>query len=131
VTNAPLQSAVTWSPPWDPSTYWYVDNIGNPPNNPFYDPIGTANATDFLDAASREYSFDTWWRAYTFIATGDLAARTLSISNQAVYWGFDDPIEYAAAPAPNALVLFGLGSSVLMLAYARRGIPDRAGSPTS
>ena len=121
LTNDPAPGAAAVQHPFSPDFYYYIDNVGNPAGNPFYDAGGgAADATDFLDVPSRPYNSGTRWYAYLFLATGDLNAQTLSISGEAVHWGFIDPVVTASAPEPSGLVLTLLGSSFLLLVFRQK-----------
>ncbi len=122
ITNSPSKDAIGIT--FDGNTY-YIDNQGNKANSPFYDDIPgafgfTANATDIIDAPVRGYSSSTFWYAETFIATGDLNAKVLQISNQAIQWGFYDPV--TAVPEPSTLVLFLSGVVCIFMSLLHRNI---------
>jgi len=117
--NNPISGAVTASSPTDPGFYYYIDNVGNPAGNPFYDPIGKANATDFIDRPSAPYNSSFVEQFQTFIATGNVdpvtrqvTDKTLNIADEGVYWGFKDPL---AASEPSTLALALSGGVVLLL----------------
>lgn len=99
---------------------WYIDNAGRA-NDPFYDtiPMVGANSTDFADIPGRSYDSSTVWYAKTHIATGDLAAKVLNISEQYVYWGFTDP-QVTPVPEPCGLVLSCIAGLVLSGYYRLR-----------
>jgi hypothetical protein len=121
-TNFPAAGAVGIRDPFYGDPYvLYLDDVGNPAGNPFYDGIANApaDATDFIDAPSRPYRNNTDWNAWLFMATGDLAAHTLSFSDVAVHYGFIDPAGGAANPEPSSLTLIALGGLGL-LGYAWR-----------
>ena len=105
-TNAPLGNVATWQLPYDdPGFVFYIDNAGNP--NPFYDAVYSANASDFLDSASRGYQDTSQWNGFLFLATGDDIAHTMNISQFDVFWGFHDPVVPVPEPGTFALVLAG------------------------
>jgi hypothetical protein len=119
-TNAPSSESVGVD---SGGTRFYLDDIGSPAGNPFYDGLegATANSTDFIDVPARPYSETTSWRAYLFIATGNLTGKQLSISNQGVYWGFDDPlIQATPTPAPSTMILLLPGAPALLLCLVQR-----------
>jgi hypothetical protein len=98
ITNKPLGDAVGVQ--YGDYTY-YLDNGGNLYGNPWY--AGPSNPTDMEDRVSRAYSSDGDWKAETFIASWDQQNKILSISNQAIYWGFIDPV--VPVPEPSTLTL--------------------------
>jgi len=87
---------------------YYVDDgpVANPTaSGPWYDLTGAANSTDFFDAPARTYAGSTQWLGMVFIGTWDLNNETIDISNQAVVWGFTDPLTPAATvPEPSSLL---------------------------
>jgi hypothetical protein len=95
---------------------YYVDDgpVANPTaSGPWYDLTGAANSTDFFDAPARTYANNTTWMGMVFIGTWDPANGTIDISNQAVVWGFKDPlIPAATVPEPNSLLVW---SAMLLL----------------
>ncbi len=134
-TNDPLDPTLGYDAGND--YRWYIDNFGrlgsepapdaaNPySRSPFYDDGGAANATDFVDKPTRGYDSDTVWRGYLFLATGDTTTKTLTISNQGITYGFNDPF-VVASPEPHTLALAFMGTTVLLLLGKR---PKRESSP--
>ncbi|HEV3257306.1 MAG TPA: PEP-CTERM sorting domain-containing protein, partial [Gemmataceae bacterium] len=118
-TNVPDAGyANAWAP--DPSNqgyYSYLDNSGNAAGDPFYDPIGSATSSDFIDVPARAYSNGSVWSADVYLVTGDTAAKSLTFYD-GVGWGFTDPV---AAPEPASLTLLGIGAlAVGSYAWRRR-----------
>jgi hypothetical protein len=99
-------------------TTWHID--AGIAGNPYYDRIGAANTTDFIDLPFRPYNGATVWKAYVFMAWGDLNAKVLNISNQNVGWGFTDPVE--AVPEPSSLGLAVVGAFAQFFARLRLAI---------
>lgn len=89
---------------------YYVDNGANAGNarvTPFYDAGGAANGQGFIDSPFR-YTPNVVWDAWCFLATGDIASRTLKIYD-GWSWGFTT----STVPAPStlmALALLGVGA---------------------
>lgn len=76
-TNVAGSNKGAQADPFDPNGTWYIDNFPNPDGDPFYDTYYAANATDFIDRPQRPYSDSSYWRAYLFLAYGDLTNKTL------------------------------------------------------
>ena len=92
------------------SGYYYFLDVAIDASSPYYDLTDTeyANQTDFLDAPARPFDPNTQWYAATFIAFGSTPLKTLFISNQAILWGFVDPIASVPEPSTFALSLAGI-----------------------
>jgi hypothetical protein len=88
---------------------YFIDNGGNT-QGVYYDWNDTvySNQTDLLDAPARPFNASTEWYAATFIAFGSTPLKTLFISNQAILWGFVDPIASVPEPSTFALSLTGV-----------------------
>jgi hypothetical protein len=113
------------------SSWFYIDNDGTPPGNPFYDytpPGGTvaAGPTFFHDSPRRGFTQDLFWIAYTFPALGDPDNHSLLIADACIQWGWvmsggeigdggitRDRIELSSVPEPRGFYL----SSLLMLLF--------------
>jgi len=108
----------------------YIDNFGNPPNDPFYDPIGLANGLNFVDAPGRQCptdpcNLDCTWQACVFGCTYEPAPPggrpTVNFYDPGVTWGFHFTCTPIPTPgAASLLILTGV------LAFRRR----RAGAQT-
>jgi len=103
--------------------YQYIDNDGNPTNNPFYDGLpGYAGEDWFGDRPQRgcENPCPTYWDwdAQVFLATGDLDAKELTIYEDGIWWGFD--YECVSIPAPGSILLGSLGVSLVGWLRRRR-----------
>lgn len=88
---------------------YYVDNGANNGANarvtPFYDAGYAANGQGFIDSPFR-YEPNVVWDAWCFLATGDLASRTLKIYD-GWSWGFTT----STVPAPSSLALLALAGA--------------------
>jgi hypothetical protein len=95
----------------------YLDNFHKPVGDPFYEPGAAANAGAFYDAPFRGIAGNIDWEADVFVATGNLATRTLTIYDGA-RWGFQITV-----PEPSSLAVFGaslIGFAALQLAAGVR-----------
>ena len=101
----------------------YIDNYGNDAGNPYYDAMTDYPAQDwFGDTPSRQCDaacpcsrsrYD--WEAQVFLATGDLEAKTLTLYEDGVWWGF----ELTCVPVPSAVFLGAMGLSLVGLLRRR------------
>jgi MYXO-CTERM domain-containing protein len=99
----------------------YLDNAANTGTSPYYDFTGTwqggtspTGPNWLADRPRREFADGLDWEAQVFLATGNLATRTLNIYD-GVWWGYGLTTN---APTPGTLALLGMGG--LIAARRRR-----------
>lgn len=124
LTNAPLNNKADDTTTF-PGLTLHLDNFPGPNGNPYYDTAfdEAANATAFYDAAWRPLG-NVDWEADVYVATGNLANRTLAIYDGA-RWGFE-----IAVPEPSSVALFSVSlisfAVIRLAAGARRRLTQDA-----
>ncbi len=102
----------------------FIDDDGNTAGQgPFYDPIGLADAKDFIDIPTRNCgdncNVDCTWKACLFLATETdavMGVRQLNIYSTGIEWGFT----FKCTPVPEPATMAALGLGTLAVARRRR-----------